>query len=444
VSSIQEMQIPIKWVVELIGVSSKGKTKIFSLVFVLVIISASVFVVSSSGKTIASDITVEKVIALTNASRAGAGESALVANSKLAQAAEAKASDMIANDYFSHTSPAGKTPWSWIQKENYDYIYAGENLAMDFFSAEKMEEAWMASPTHRANILNQNYHEMGAAVKEGIINGHETILAVVMFGSGDKNPSSVDKASKETLSQDKNTDNEKIFPTLAVGEEKKDATLFENPTITSPQPGETLSTNEVKIAGRAQPGKTIAIFDNGNFVGSAVADSKGWFSSAEKNLDEGAHSLSLKNKNIFVGEATDFYIDHEKPTVDFRLYADQNNPRRLFLEASADKINCTFQFNGESRYVLRRDKALFSIDAEKSSAILRVRDQAGNKNFRQINLANYYSGNDENKNKISDKFVALMSVPENIFANDSGREVMKRNLGLVPQQLFASRFVDNK
>ena len=175
----------MQWVNQLNRVSSRGRTKIFSLVFVLVIISASAFIVSSSGKTVASDITVEKVIELTNASRMEAGESALTVNSKLSQAAEAKASDMVANNYFSHTSPAGKTPWNWIQKENYDYIYAGENLAMDFFSAEKMEEAWMASPTHRANILNQNNHDLGTAVKEGIINGRETILSVVMFGSGD-------------------------------------------------------------------------------------------------------------------------------------------------------------------------------------------------------------------------------------------------------------------
>ena len=419
-----------KWVVEFVRVSSKGRTKIFSLVFVLVIILASVLFVSSSGKTIASDITVEKVIELTNSSRTDAGESALATNSKLSQAAEEKANDMVANNYFSHTSPAGTTPWSWIQKENYDYIYAGENLAMDFFSAEKMEEAWMASPTHRANILNQNYYEIGTAVKEGNINGHETTLAVVVFGSGDKNSSSANNEKKETLNSEKETDTAKNIPTLSVGAEKKDATFLGQPTITSPQSGETFSGSVVKIAGRAQPGETVEIFDNGNFVGSAVANQNGWFLSEEKKLNEGEHSLALQNKNIFVGGAAAFYIDHEKPTVDFRLYADQNNSRRFFVEASASKNNCTFQLNGESRYVPWGDKAFFSIGADKSSAILRVSDQAGNKNFRQINLANYYPGSSENKNKISDKLAALMSEPENIFANDSGRDALKNNLNI--------------
>lgn len=411
-------------------VSSKGRTKIFSLIFVLVIISAGALVSITAGKTIASDITTDKVIALTNASRAEAGESALVVNSKLSQAAEMKASDMIANNYFSHTSPAGKTPWVWIQKENYDYVYAGENLAMDFHSAEKMEDAWIASPSHRANILNQNYHEIGAAVKEGIINGHETTLAVVMFGSGDKNSSSADKANKETINPEKPVDTGKIFPTLSVGEEKKDAAFLEQPTILSPRPGEIFSGSEVKIAGRAQPGEAVTIFDNGDFVSAVAADSNGWFSLSDKDLSEGQHSVALRSKKTFSEATTNFFVDQEKPNVDFRLYADGSDPSQIFLEASADKNNCKFQFDGESRYVPWGSKALFAIDAKKSSVILRVWDQAGNKSFRQINLANYYSGSSENKNNISEKLAALMSAPENIFANDSGREAIKSNLGI--------------
>jgi hypothetical protein len=438
------MKQGMQWVNQLNRVSSKGRTKIFSLVFVLVIISASVFVVSSSGKTIASDITTEKVIELTNTSRAAAGEAVLIANSKLSRAAETKALDMIANNYFSHTSSAGKTPWSWIQKEDYDYAYAGENLAMDFHSAEKMEEAWMASPTHRSNILNQNYHEIGTAVKAGVINGHETTLAVVMFGSGDKNLPGAKEASEEKSISKNDLDVEKNFPTLSVGEEKKAVASFDGPVITSPQSGEIFSKSVIEIAGRAKPGETVAIFDNGNFVGSAVADSNGWFSSSEKGLSEGSHRLAIQNKNIFAKATTDFFVDREKPTVDFRLYADGSDPSRFFLEASADKKNCTFQFNGESRYVPWGSKALFSIDANKSSVILRVRDQAGNKNFRQVNIANYYSGGDNNKNNISDKLAALMSRPENIFANDSGRVAVKNNLGLAPHQVVASRLVDNK
>ena len=58
-------------------------------------------------------------------------------------------------------------PGARCDVESYDYSYAGENLAMDFHSAEKMEDAWMKSPTHRANILNEKYKDIGVAVKAG-------------------------------------------------------------------------------------------------------------------------------------------------------------------------------------------------------------------------------------------------------------------------------------
>jgi hypothetical protein len=424
-----------KWVVEFLRVSSERKTKIFSLVFVLVMLAASSFTFFSAGNTIASDITIEKVIDLTNISRGESGENVLKANLKLSQAAEEKAEDMIANNYFAHTSPAGKTPWSWIQKEGYDYVYAGENLAMDFQTAEKMENAWMTSPTHRANILNQNYQEIGAAVKEGIINGHETILAVVMFGSGDKNSSGADETSvsetrKESLDSKKNVDGGENFPTLSVGDEKRGADIFEQPTITSPQPSEILSESIVRIAGRAEPGEGVAIFDNGNLVGSAVADQNGWFFFVEKGLSEGAHSLALKNsKSTISKSATDFFVDREKPEIDFHLFADESDPDRFFLEASVDKNNCTFQFNGESRYVSWGSKALFSVGSDKSSVILRVTDQSGNKNFRQISLVNYFSGIGNKKN-ISENLASRMVRTENIFAADSGKKAVKNNLGL--------------
>lgn len=418
-----------QWVNQLNRVSSKTKTKIFSLIFVLAMILASSYIFLEAGTIIASDITTNKIIELTNASRSETNESNLSLNEKLSRAAEAKADDMLAKNYFSHTSPEGVTPWKWIDGESYDYGYAGENLAMDFQSAEKMEDAWMKSPTHRANILNEKYKDIGVAVKAGSINGSETILAVVMFGSGDKNNSSAIDVKKEISKSDKAVEEKKNIPVLSAGEEKKVAASFDGPVITSPQAGERLSGDEVKIAGRARPGETIDIFDNGNLADSTVADSNGWFSSSEKKMSEGKHTLALQRKNISTNAKTEFYVDKEKPDIDFRLYADKNNPRMLFLEVSTNKNNCMLQFNGEARYVTQGSKALFAIGSDKLSVILRASDQAGNKNFKQINIANYYFGN-KDKNNISDKLANLIFPPENVFAADSGREAVKNNLGI--------------
>ena len=125
-----------QWVNQLNRVSSKTKTKIFSLIFVLAVVLASSYIFSAAQTSVASDITIGKVIELTNASRAGASENNLSLNEKLSRAAEAKANDMIAKNYFSHTSPGGATPWKWIDGEDYDYSFAPEQAAAALLRAE--------------------------------------------------------------------------------------------------------------------------------------------------------------------------------------------------------------------------------------------------------------------------------------------------------------------
>lgn len=131
----------------------------------------------------ASNITVGQVVEQTNAQRAGAGLSTLTYNTQLAQAAIAKAQNMFANNYWAHTSPTGLEPWDFIKSAGYTYKIAGENLARDFDSTSPMVDAWMNSPTHRANIMNPRYQETGVAVIDGSLGGIETTLVVQMFGA---------------------------------------------------------------------------------------------------------------------------------------------------------------------------------------------------------------------------------------------------------------------
>jgi hypothetical protein len=69
-----------------------------------------------------------------------------------------------------------------MKEAGYEYQVAGENLARDFGTTPDMMEAWMASPTHRANIVNPKYTEIGIAVIDGVFQGYETTLVVQMFG----------------------------------------------------------------------------------------------------------------------------------------------------------------------------------------------------------------------------------------------------------------------
>ncbi len=131
----------------------------------------------------ASNITVDQVISLTNSERARLGLSPVVYSPVLSSAAEAKGTDMFAEQYWAHTSPKGKEPWAFISEAGYSYRVAGENLARDFAVSNQVVAAWMASPTHRANIVNQSYTEIGVAVVDGELEGVETTLVVQMFGT---------------------------------------------------------------------------------------------------------------------------------------------------------------------------------------------------------------------------------------------------------------------
>lgn len=123
------------------------------------------------------------LIDLTNETRQSYGESTLIRNDKLEKASLLKAEDMATNQYFSHNSPSGVTPWHWFKKVDYNFLYAGENLAIDFTESGDVEDAWMKSPTHKANILNGKFTEIGISTKEGVIDGHNTVYVVQMFGT---------------------------------------------------------------------------------------------------------------------------------------------------------------------------------------------------------------------------------------------------------------------
>lgn len=123
------------------------------------------------------------LVDLANQDRASEGAGALVMNEKLAMAAQLKANDMAEKSYFAHTSPEGITPWHWFGEAQYSYIYAGENLAVNFSRSEDVQRAWMNSPTHRANILNNRYREIGIATAQGMYKGKSTTFVVQMFGT---------------------------------------------------------------------------------------------------------------------------------------------------------------------------------------------------------------------------------------------------------------------
>ncbi|HTK03397.1 MAG TPA: CAP domain-containing protein [Alphaproteobacteria bacterium] len=131
----------------------------------------------------ASNISPSEVIRLTNQKRVENGLLPLSENSTLSNAAIAKGNDMFARDYWAHFAPDGTSPWSFFSSFGYKYRYAGENLARDFSDSSSTVTAWMNSPTHRENILNPNYREIGIGVVNGNLSGADTTIVVQFFGT---------------------------------------------------------------------------------------------------------------------------------------------------------------------------------------------------------------------------------------------------------------------
>lgn len=131
----------------------------------------------------ASQIDTAQVIEITNSQRLNAGLGALKLSPALSQAASAKAADMFAHNYWAHVSPQGVEPWSFITDFGYLYQHAGENLARDFGNSKDIVAAWMASPTHKKNLLDARYQDIGVAVVDGYLNGVETTIVVQLFAT---------------------------------------------------------------------------------------------------------------------------------------------------------------------------------------------------------------------------------------------------------------------
>ncbi len=127
-------------------------------------------------------LNVKNIVALTNESRKEAGLGVLKVNSKLQAAAQMKAEDMLKNQYFAHSDPFGKMAWDFMDDAGYNYLFAGENLAMNFNSAEEVNRGWLQSITHKENILSDKYSQIGVGVTAGKFMRTDSRIVVQLFG----------------------------------------------------------------------------------------------------------------------------------------------------------------------------------------------------------------------------------------------------------------------
>lgn len=143
---------------------------------------AQIFLIGQNTDFLAAVIS-SVIVEKTNDERISVNLNSLVTSDLLELAAELKANDMAKKGYFAHTTPEGFDPWYWLKQVGYNYVAAGENLAVNFTDSEDVVDAWMDSPGHRANILKNNFTEIGVATAKGEYKGRQAIFVVQFFGT---------------------------------------------------------------------------------------------------------------------------------------------------------------------------------------------------------------------------------------------------------------------
>lgn len=155
------------------------------MLLAIVLVTHGIWSSSASGVLGAqANLAPTSLLAATNTDRQDNHQAALNLNSQLDRAAQAKANNMVSQNYWAHVSPTGQTAWQLIIASGYSFESAGENLAYGLNSSSAVLSAWMSSPEHRANILDSNYRDVGFGVAESAnyIGQGPKIIVVAEYG----------------------------------------------------------------------------------------------------------------------------------------------------------------------------------------------------------------------------------------------------------------------
>lgn len=155
------------------------KNKIFLVIPTFVILMGIFFIPQTAYFAY---ITENSIIDLTNSEREKIGANELIRNDALDRAAQKKGEDILKNQIFKHNF-TNRQFSDWIRDENYKYSHVGENLAIDFATNTGVIEAWLNSESHKKNLLNKNFREIGVAIVEGKFRGENTTIVIQVFGS---------------------------------------------------------------------------------------------------------------------------------------------------------------------------------------------------------------------------------------------------------------------
>jgi len=297
------------------------------LIFYVVVYVATIVFVIRFPSLLAASISNIELVEEANKERIDRDIQPLKYSKKLERAAEEKAQDMFKKQYWSHFGPQQETPWRFITETGYQYTFAGENLARGFSDSPDIHEAWMNSQSHRENILDASYDEVGIAIVKGKLLGIETFLVVEMFGS---------ENIKTNLTR--NTD----YPTLK---------------ISYPQEGDILQNGAFTVYGEARKlqGDAVRIFLGDQFYESTTVKDN-IFSTTNQDKKPIAGDITVFSRGTGTGE--EYLFDSVKIKV--ISSQDTGEDYTKCISSHEDALNIIFTYGCSDASIVKNMKLTVS------------------------------------------------------------------------------------
>lgn len=332
-------------------------------VLTLVVLFNSIFVKAFPNtflKVSASDVNAYTLVQLTNQERQSRGLNALNIDSQLVNAATQKANYMIQTNCWDHFCPGG-SPWTFIKGSGYYYTVAGENLAKSFTTSEGIHEAWMNSTSHRDNIINPGYMDVGIAVVNGTLQGEYTTLVVQMFGARE---SSIQTTPSEatTTSSTINTSGPQTN-TQVQNQVQNTSTPQSSIEISLPIMDSLLNNNKPTVSGTAKYIEKLYLFVDGEYVNEIEVISEQFNLTFEDIISEGLHKIELKGENNPESTAlseVSFTIDSIKPeilseTLSFTSIGESGATFTIKILDNPSTVN--YEYNGSLQALTYNDES---------------------------------------------------------------------------------------
>ena len=368
------------------------------VVYVLVIFLFNVIVGQLQISTVQAAVDAPTLYSLHNSNRASNGLSSLTVNSQLVTSATNKANAMLESDCWDHYCPPGTSPWSFILNSGYEYVYAGENLGEGFSSNSTLMNAWMNSATHRANIMNGNFSEVGIGFAYGSYQGNpNNTVVVVHFGSRQKtSPTATPKPVAQISTNSGTTPTNRPLTPTAVPQVQP--TTVPNVLLEGPTEGSVLNDAKPEIKGQKPGTSTLDIIINDKSIGRVEVQGSSFSYRPLEALSDGAQKLKavayINNKIASESQTVNFTIDTKPPVINEESLEisykseEESSVVTVRLKAMDDSTKVTTNIEGTGFTKLETGE--WSIDLEKSlippdSTIVFVsEDAAGNKSILEL------------------------------------------------------------